>query len=516
MSSKATAALMRLKEMDKKYKLKYEDHKEIYSSDNTDNDNLPEETDYKNSIVISLPTEQREISKPTLNIKIPDTYTEEIESQSSASLNVSPMLTVSIIDKTSTRTPRVESKSVSELQENFDNGESIAEILYESNHSSKTLVTQDTINSHSQPVSLASTVKSSSTNNNRLKTLYFPVAENKFSNYSDDSFESYSSDTENKNSDIAESKNSTCTVQQDFEPQIVSQKSNIQESKIYTSTIRRSSETEEFSVILNEESRISMSKHSKINDNDKKNEKSSSSIGITVSPLVKSEQNTETAEKVDLSSKSFGSLQILKKHKRKSKNSEAVGRMPDANKTKSSSRHSSSQISHRKTENSMGLKSKQPEIGEKIVEKVPHSSEIRVTKNSSTVSKQKMFDRKKYCENSKLYKETENYKINRKIGGSAVFCKFDEKNLEQKDIELERLRSRMRHLRLEQERQLMLYYMRYFNEDRKRLMVWPTQFYCSGNPEVSDIKPLEFPNVANFVKPGTICIIYFYFIRQLV
>lgn len=70
--------------------------------------------------------------------------------------------------------------------------------------------------------------------------------------------------------------------------------------------------------------------------------------------------------------------------------------------------------------------------------------------------------------------------------------------------ELRSLEEQFSNLRMEQDRETMLFYMRNFDEDQKRLLLWPSQLQTSRKPEIPIIKPLDFPEVANFNERGTI------------
>ncbi|XP_043276748.1 uncharacterized protein [Venturia canescens] len=73
----------------------------------------------------------------------------------------------------------------------------------------------------------------------------------------------------------------------------------------------------------------------------------------------------------------------------------------------------------------------------------------------------------------------------------------------QHNRELQSLKKQMNNLRIEQEREAMLFYIRNFDEDKRRLLLWPSQLNNSGKPEIPILKPLDFPNVANFKEPDS-------------
>lgn len=626
--SRATAALLRLKEIDNKYKVRYDGYKNDARSSIKAESLVSDEDTSEKTPRHSSPSGKLEILRPTLSIKIPDNCAEQLDSETSSSNELSPSPRFSTVDKTPVVTPRV--VSTIDIQEDLDEDESIVEILEESKDSkaSDDIERICSDKSDNENTSSALSVKNVSARNTKPNI-----------DYSNESFESEISD--------AESFSSSCSPKKYSESFVESKKSGIGEKggvslanmeeesiasvndKSYqlsersmpdktevnvqspidgesrsSSTVKNLLPTEpnlkpntdcaivedrrkiedvslqfvnqsheqsslssgqlevsnsivnltsdkELTTSLHAENRVHVeskvmsSKRSSVTDEGDRYQESSRFYKTTHSPRMQLEQRPDkhgysnprdessidvqtsnSSESLDVASALNANKETMHSHKKllkipmksrkNSKDKPAVNSFDSGPGSKGCDAQEISECF-------LASSDKQPEVAPpKIVNKAVRKSQSTFEMGSSRDPLENIGNiGTKFSELRKKRVSTSGFhqRSKRKGGGlvrtskSVRIDRYNEEGLfEYRDRELERLRARMSDLRLEQERQLMLCYMRDSVEDRRRLTLLSNQFYCPQKSEVPVIEPLDLPNVANFVKAGKFIYIPRYYV----
>ncbi|KAK0166952.1 hypothetical protein PV327_004416 [Microctonus hyperodae] len=491
MASKATAALMRLREIDQKYKHRYEDKKNPSDSDDDDDDNGKDVS--RNEPIL-------EIYKPQLNIKIPDAYEDYLDTNSSNDNN-EHSVAVRIVNGNDNKLSKSSSKiseiiikrknSSAESMEEIDNlkGEinkdenievpetatqisneelSISENLDNISNSIPEL-SKKSENDSGNNLSLAITVESIESSDDEDKLIIDGYSKNSSQEkYLDDTFESNSSG-ENK------SKNELIS------PVLLSSK----KSEI-------SKNIEKIDEINTKE----------IFDKAKNNNDTDISTVNDIKMIESSTNYSQISPEGDINNDTHkiepnnDKLSIISNNNSTSIENNKISTDASNSYLKSSIKHDNKYIEHENSvkstvqgESSMSFKNSEKYSHDLITTQTKDKNSYN---NSDDKIGTKKYTKKKVQRHRRRKKNTEDnereYTVSKKM-------------LEQKMLR-DHVRFRHEHKRIHS---TMIYHLEKMREERRKLhLFWPNRLICPERIDVGrTIKPLDFPNVSSFIRPSS-------------
>ncbi|KAF7987790.1 hypothetical protein HCN44_003653 [Aphidius gifuensis] len=463
MSSRASTVLLRLKQMDKKYKSNVEKINDKFSDLSALSS---EEVTEKSQIIL----------KPRLSIKLPDTFVENVDSFSSNSENsIKSVKVVVDNDKSSTvssishvisnKNTSKDEETVVELSDNkitINNDTTIKEINTEDD-----VVDEESIDEDIEEVIESNTSKSQR-NIDEEKTFVsvdetFEDEDDGSQEYSDDSFDSVTSvnktkysestkDVTNKNLQIENKANSLVTCSDSID------------SRVYFEEVNSKTELDESHSIG----------HDFQEDNNKNQIKFDDSYSIKTHAENKNE-NSINNEKQFIENKKL---------------------------IKSPSKENSNEIKNLDKscveEKNIKIDNSSSKISSISFEKI---SETSITDSTKSSSKSLIKSDKK-----KLIKLDEDKKKEIKSKNiSQLTCDSKKKSLKlQKLSKQSREEDEYKKNKNKEKRSLsIIRHLKQIEEERLRLLVWPTNFVCSNNSKTEILKPLDPPKIPDFIKPVT-------------
>lgn len=437
MGSKASAALLRLREIDKKYKHRQED-KHLVDSDSSIS------YDKKNSQA------SQGFLRPQLNIKIPDAYEECIETNSSVD-NDEEAISVRIISDLEKAGP-----SSSE-----DTQERIVESI---NNSNNKILLKDINNG--DEISISENLED--TNQSISESLLQTENENNDSSLVMSVVESAATTDKNKSSYVEKIRSSTTTSSakysdDSFEINTTEDKTT---SQVTISSLSLKSEPDK-------QRQVIIESHKEIPNVFINDESLPNTLDMTMSKTLLPEDNKyNTDNKI-----SVDEITINKN-------------LPNS---------SSASIDENKTDNKSSNKTlSQDTVAINVSIKTRQKGREKHLKLKDSTPKVHTNNKEKITEREKI-KNIKSIKSHNSLPTNKRNNKLNRKYLEQK------IKKEHHYLRRDQERihSTMIRYLRQIEEDRQRLILWPTRLICPERAEIiSHVKPLEFPKVAGFMRSG--------------
>lgn len=425
MSSRATTVLLRLKQIDKKYKSNVEQVNDKFSDISAlSSDEVTE----KSQIIL----------KPRLSIKLPDTFVENVDSFSSNSESSvksvkvvvdndksSPVSSIShvILNKNTSK----DEETVVELSDNknsLNNDRTIKE-----NNTEDDAVNEESIDEDIEEVTESITSKSLN-NIDEEKTVVSFDEGDRSQEYSDDSFDSVSSVNETKYSestkDVIKKKLLTCSDSIDSRAYFEEVNNKTELDKSLSMSDDFQDENNNSQIKLNDSHSIkTMSKES---SNKIKNLDDYVEVTHSYQESIIEKNNL----KIDKSSSKISSISF-----------EKISKTSITDSTKSSSKSL--------------IKTDRKKL-KKI--KTTHISQLACDSKKKSLKLLKLSKQTREIDEDKKTKNKEKY-------SSPI----------------------IRHLKQ-------------IEEDRLRLLVWPTNFTCSNNSKSEILKPLDPPKIPDLIKPG--------------
>ncbi|XP_034952621.1 surfeit locus protein 6 homolog [Chelonus insularis] len=488
MASKATAALSRLREIDKKYKSKQEKRYSIFSESS-------KSIDTKKS---------QKLLKPQLNIKMPDPYEEYINvNSSSESKKCSvPIKIICELPKRSSNSndnnENIESieeheitsdkktindeytsrkdetnKSISEILEDTQSLSEISTKLTKSQksiddkyheHSSLNLLTRDETSKsdkkikteeeyEEEEVEEEEEIEDEEQEEKNEKVNLDLEDKNSLVHYSDESFESNSSKTDNSQSTVI--------------PEQL--QSEINHEKVST--------TKELTILS-------------------KNETNTSDDIVSDCLNVSRDKFQESEEKLNPSTKNSKSFTTY---------NESTSTKQSSNESRSKTERIDNQDDDNETIRTTKRISSESEITPK------YSNKQKIKSSESTSQVVVIFNRKSNKKKSKESDDTiETIKSSRQIlslssssSSSSTLSKSSQitKPKDLKKVDMNRRRKYVHHKPNERYcSSAMINYVKKMREEQQKLHMLPKQIICSDKMKIQSIKPLEFPKILNFIR----------------
>lgn len=492
MASKATAALMRLREIDQKYKYRYENKKN--PSDSDDDDDNGEDAS-KNEPIL-------EIYKPQLNIKIPDAYEDYFDTNSSNDNN-EHSIAVRIINGNDNKVSKSSSKiseiiiernkpstesmeEIDDLKEEINNDENIkmpetaAQIINQELSISENLddisnsipeLSKKSEDDSEDNLSLAITVQSIESNDDEDKLIINEYSKNSsLEKYSDDTFESNSSGENNSKNELISpvllsskkskiSKNIERIVEINTK-EIFDKAKNNNDTDISTINDMKTIESSNNYSQMSPEGDINNDAHKIVPNNDK------------VSIMSNNNSTSNENNKISIDASNYYLKNSIK----------------DDNKI---IEHENSMKSIVQGESSMSFENSVKYCHDLITTQTKDKIKFISYNNSEDKIDTKKHTKEKIQRHRRRKKNTEDnkreYTVNKKM-------------LEQKMVR-DHVRFRHEHNRIHS---TMIYNLEKIKEERRKLhLLWPNRLICPERVDVGrTIKPLDFPNVSSFIRPS--------------
>ncbi|KAK0079499.1 hypothetical protein PV325_001176, partial [Microctonus aethiopoides] len=489
MASKATAALMRLREIDQKYKYRYENKKNPSDSDDDDDDVS------KNEPIL-------EIYKPQLNIKIPDAYEDYLDTNSSNDNN-EHSIAVRIINGNDNKESKSSSKiseiiiernkpstksmeEIDDLKKGINNNEniqvpettakiinqelSISENLDDISNSIPELSKRSEDDSENN-LSLAITVQSIESNDDEDKLIINENSKNSsLEKYSDDTFESNSSGENKSKNELTPpvllssnkseiSKNIEKIVEINTK-EIFDKAKNNNDTDISTINDMKTIESSNNYSQMSPEGDINNDTHKIVPNNDK------------ISIMSNNNSTSNENNKISIDASNYYLKNSIK----------------DNNKIRE---HENSMKSIVQGESSMSFENSEKYSHDLITTQTKDKIQFISYNNSEDKIGTKKHTKEKIQRHRRRKKNTEDnkreYTVNKKM-------------LEQKMLR-DHVRFRHEHERIHS---TMIHYLEKMKEERRKLnLLWPNRLICPERVDVGrTIKPLDFPNVSSFIRPS--------------
>lgn len=430
MSSRATSVLLRLKQMDKKYKSSMEKTQEKFS------DISGLSSDEKTEKSINSP----KLLKAQLNIKLPETYVESVESFSSNS-DDEDVKSVKVLDGRFNLSSAQLVKKIN--TSTSDKKDSIVEVSSQSSKKSEEKKDENPEESDGDSMSedieeVVESIKTSGSKKNggRISSSLNESVGDDGEEYSGDSFESGSSESEGEDEETSSgSLREICLVVEGGNNDFIAPDSDGSSQKFgdFSGDFIKAGGN------FREDENSEGEKKSESEEKNSKSEEKISETEINNSSTKTASKTSKTTVTTSTESESTSSKKIPLKRLKKTKNIRFE------------------------------------ETLDKSLEKLKDKKEIYVSELTSEGKKK----------NSGLRKSSSKDASEKEGRKEEILVKKEKRSLS------------------------MIRYLRQIEENRQRLLVWPTNFVCSNISRNAVLKPLETPEFFNIIQPGNF---FFFFI----